>query len=576
MMVNLNWTKPVGVFLTLVCLADRANGQDIEGLKHAKPVKFSGGIDARGIFAQTSDSVKRYPPSSFLMSGNVNVNIYGVDLPFSFSFANKNRQFAQPFNQFGLSPKYKWVTLHGGYRNITYSPFTLAGHTMLGGGIDLRPGNFRFGFMYGRLSKATVVDTLTRSLTPVSYTRKGMAARIGYGSDKSFIEFSVLKARDDSNSLKVNKAIYDESLLPNAFPGENLVTGVSNRLTIAKKIVFESDAAVSLYTRDITSGLHIDSVDANPIVKSLRDIINVNGTSDLSTAISASLAYKEKNVQLKLQYRRIDPNFKSMGAYFLNTDVENYTFAPSVRLMKNRLRLSGSIGWQNDNLLKLKSATSNRVIGSLIAGLDITNRLGVDVNFSNYSINQQANTTLFHDTLKITQTTYNFSVTPRYILATSTLTHVGIFSFNYMNLNDFNTSYTMDQMARTLNNLNLLASYQLKINKAGTGAGISLNWTELKSDLISDKNYGITLNGDQPFLKNKLVVKTSVSLLQSVRDEDKSRLLNANLQGRWQFIPKHFMVVQGYLINNSPDDANSVKQRQYTETRTEIGYMFNF
>jgi len=39
-----------------------------------------------------------------------------------------------------MSPYYKWITIHVGYRNINYSQFTLAGHTILGAGIELHPG----------------------------------------------------------------------------------------------------------------------------------------------------------------------------------------------------------------------------------------------------------------------------------------------------------------------------------------------------------------------------------------------------------------------------------------------------
>lgn len=550
--------------------------QDLGQIGKAKPVVVTGGVDLRGILYKANGIADRYPSSSMLLSGNIDLQLYGWSLPFSFSISDKNRSYAQPFNQFGVSPHYKWITLHAGYRNITYSPFTLGGYTMLGAGVELRPGKFRFGMMYGRLNKATVIDSITQSLTPVAYTRKGLAAKIGYGSDQNFFEFSALRASDDSASMRVNKGSYDSSLLPNAFPAENLVAGLTDRITIARKLVFESDIALSVYTRDKNSTLSLDSADDVAIIKNADGLMTVNGTTDISTAVNASIAWKEKNYQLKFQYRRIDPNFKSMGAYFLNTDLENYTFAPSFKALKSKLRFNGSIGFQNDNLDDNKRSTSKRVIGSANLSADLTSKLGIDINFSNYSINQQPNTTLFADTLKITQTTYNFSVMPRYILAREAATHVALVSVNYMKLNDFNTAYTGAQAARTLDNINAILSYQLTLNPSSTTVGASFNYTILKSDYLEDKNYGITLNGDQAFLKNKLVVRATVSMLQSLREEESSMLLNSNLQFRYRVYKRHFVSLQGFLVRNSPKIDVSALQRKYTESRLEAAYNFNF
>ena len=81
------------------------------------------------------------------------------DIPLSFVLSNFENKFYQPFNQFGISPKYKWATLHLGYRNLTYSNYTLAGHRILGAGFDLKPKNFRIGFMYGQLRRSASIDS---------------------------------------------------------------------------------------------------------------------------------------------------------------------------------------------------------------------------------------------------------------------------------------------------------------------------------------------------------------------------------------------------------------------------------
>ena len=87
-----------------------------------------------------------------------------------------------------MSPYYKWITIHAGYRNINYSQFTLAGHTFLGAGVELHPGIFRFGFISGRFNRAIKADTSLKSFQPYTYSNRGIAAKIGLGKGVNFLK----------------------------------------------------------------------------------------------------------------------------------------------------------------------------------------------------------------------------------------------------------------------------------------------------------------------------------------------------------------------------------------------------
>ena len=119
------------------------------------PIKVSGGLNAYAGFYTASGIAARNQPTPFGLSGAVTVSLPGgISLPFSAVLGNQGTSFRQPFNQFGVSPTYKWATVHAGYRNVSFSPFTLAGHTFLGGGVELNPGKLRLGAVYGRFNKA--------------------------------------------------------------------------------------------------------------------------------------------------------------------------------------------------------------------------------------------------------------------------------------------------------------------------------------------------------------------------------------------------------------------------------------
>ncbi|MDP4256024.1 MAG: hypothetical protein Q8938_18595, partial [Bacteroidota bacterium] len=126
------------VILLVVAVASRAfsaGAQDIGTWGSQKPVSLRGSAQIRGIFYGASGIPDRRTPFSYLFAGNLTADLYGVSIPMNFSISEQDRSFSQPFNQFGISPHYKWITLHLGYRNISFSPYTLAGYTLLGAGV---------------------------------------------------------------------------------------------------------------------------------------------------------------------------------------------------------------------------------------------------------------------------------------------------------------------------------------------------------------------------------------------------------------------------------------------------------
>ncbi|WP_445737583.1 hypothetical protein [Mariniflexile sp.] len=127
-----------------------AHAQDIQNIANQKPFKISGTIGATTTFFNADGRTSNREPFSWAIQGNPTISIYGVDIPFSFTFSEQQRYFRQPFNQFGLSPTYKWATVHLGHQNLKWLEFSLAGHNFFGGGFEINPKKFRIGAVYGR------------------------------------------------------------------------------------------------------------------------------------------------------------------------------------------------------------------------------------------------------------------------------------------------------------------------------------------------------------------------------------------------------------------------------------------
>ena len=124
----------------------QSSAQDIAEMVKARPFEMHGSLNVHSIYINSnSPYLKGGNPLNVIIAGSPVISIYGFDVPLSFIWSpNSGSQFQQPFNQFSISPRYKWLTVHLGAKNLSYNPFTLAGHTINGAGFDITPGKFRY------------------------------------------------------------------------------------------------------------------------------------------------------------------------------------------------------------------------------------------------------------------------------------------------------------------------------------------------------------------------------------------------------------------------------------------------
>lgn len=540
--------------------------QDISTIATQKPFAVSGALDMRLIGYQSKGIPARRSPLSWVISGSPTISLYGIRIPVSFTFSEQERSFSQPFNQFGLSPKYKWATLHAGYRNISFSPYTLAGHTMLGAGIELNPGKLRFGLMTGRLNRATTVDTTTGAVRPYSFSRFGTAVKLGYGTEKNYIDLSFLQAKDREKDFNINP---DSARIR---PAANAVLGTSFKISVLKNFQVFGDGGISVFTRDSRSDLEVEIDSSRKFLRSVSDVLKVNGTTEYYTAYNAGAGYTGKYFTLKLIYKYVDPNFQSMGAYFFQDDVKNLTLNPSFNALKGKLRFAGSIGIQMDNVKKQKNATTSRVIGLANLSWDISDRLGLDANYANYTSNAEPTVALVENRYLLAQTNSNISVTPRLILPGKKMTQVLILSYNMSSLKDLNKDTL--QAANILSQV-IFLNHNLTINSLGLNISSGLNYTSNELAAGNIRNYSANLGFSKAFFKNKLAISTSNSYIMTKPIQGDGRILN--LGGNLAYIPMkgHRVALRINAMNNSLTYADR-EPLQYSELTGELGYTFNF
>lgn len=559
--------------LTFICTGANLQAQDLSNFRREKPVGLSGSVELRGIGYQANGISNRRPPLTYFLNGSPTLSIYGIQIPFQFMLTKDQRSFQQPFNQFGLSPRYKWIIVHGGYRNVNFSPFTLAGHTMLGGGIELNPGKLRVGLMYGRLNRATIIDTLSQSLSPYSFDRKGLAVKLGFGTDRNHFDLHFLNAGDDSTSRPINIPLPQGNKV---FAASNTVLGYGTKFSFFKHFHLESEGAISLYTRDVNSPIQFsDDEIPDPKLRRLKNILKVNGSSEWFMALQAGIGYSAKNYGLKLNYKRVDPEFKSMGAYYFSNDIENLTVHPHFSLPNGKLRFRGSVGVERDNVNLQKQSTSRRFIGSAMLNAELNTQMGIDVNYSNYSNNQRPGTLAYADSLKIVQTTQTLSFSPRYHIMGTDRIHVFLASANFNSMKDYNSYFGEGANSRDVRTGQYLLNYSISFPQKMISLFSSISHTKMKADAIQTTYNGMTIGGNFSPAGQKLRTNINAGLIQGKTQNGKNMIFNGAASANYQVSRMHSIRFSLFYTKNNPGSVITGTHSLFTETRGELGYQFN-
>lgn len=534
-----------------------AHAQDLETIGKTKPITVNGNLSltnsAYGFNSKTLQP--RGNPFSSIISGNFNTTIYGVSLPFSFTYGNQERSYRQPFNQFGVNPKYKWISGHLGYTTMNFSPYTLAGHTFFGAGVELNPKKLRFAFMYGRLNRKIDQTDPVKNIIP-TYLRKGFSTRIGYGTEQNHFDVILLKAKDDATSI-----------IPSATdtltrPAENLCAGFSSRLNKGK-LFFETDMAFSIYTQNTL-------IDTNSLDKFYSSMLKTNGTTSQASAINASLGWKEKTYGLRIKYTRIDPKYQTMGTYFLNNDYENITLMPNASLWKKKLILNGSMGFQRNNLSNTNNTTSLRKIGSANVAFNPTRKFSLTGNYSNYASDQRSGKLPLVDSLRVYQVNQNMMLMPRLTFVDTAKVQVIMLIYNTMWLQDKNPSTAKYS---TFSTNNVILNYSRTKIRSGLTLNTGLNYSLVKLKTGDNLAYGLTWGLSKSFLKNKLTTTFTNVLNRSSYSGENGNIVNVIASVAYS-LEKHHAFNFNFSYNGNY--TKSTTNPSFSEFRGDFIYIYRF
>lgn len=486
--------------------------QNLDQIGKKGGIKFSGGLSAGQDVYFSNGIDERYNPYNYMLSANASASLYGWSIPFTAVYSNRELSYGQPFNIVGLSPKYKSLTVHGGYRSMSFSQYTLSGRSFYGGGVEWKPTKQKFdvGAMAGRLLRAVDYDTVRPNVAPVM-ERWGYAFRFGYSLNNTKFKYIWFYAKDVKESVDFSPEVE----MPDA--QENFV----HNLTVDQKVndvvsVF-GELAVSAWTKDLTDSLSEES----EFYKKVFFIPSYTSTFYYK-ALKTGIKFNLPAFNWGVNYEMIDPEFHSLGAYNIAGDFQNITANAGTSFFEKKLNVNANAGIQKDDLKNQKMTNTRRFVGSLALAFTPNKRLNLNANYSGFNALMQVKpyeesfvqNTVYDqlDTMNMIQLTNTFSTNGSYVLKESDA------ASQRLNISGNYQVASSEQGSQRFGNslASGVAGYSVQIKSLGMSVSVNSNTNVTFFDDGNTYYLGLSSNVGMPLLQKKLKASLSANASQNI------------------------------------------------------------
>ncbi|MBT1704637.1 hypothetical protein [Chryseosolibacter indicus] len=594
----------------------RVGGQDVEALiKSEKKLNITGGASVTQNFYSVAGIKARRDPYSIFASGNVTFSFMQWSMPLTFSYSNQNfsYQYNNPFsfNRFSIQPSYKWIKVHAGYNNMSFSPYTMSGHTFKGAGVELTPpGKWKAAALYGQFREATPHLNVERESQTPSFRRTGYGIKVGYDFSherqvihepqyesqynadgelkenfvlpqirtstrnvQGNVEFILFGAKDDRSSIPV---VPDSFKI---FPQDNLSTSLKLNTRILKTFSVSAEYAGSVLTRNTM--LDESASDHSPVNRIYGNFMSINNSSAYYKAFKGNFSNDFKLFSLGATYEYVDPDYTTLGAYYFNNDLENITANLATRLLKQKMNLSINVGTQRNNLRDNKMSATRRLSLSSSVSYAVSERLTLSGTYSDFqtvtrvrSVFERINRLTPYDnidTLNFSQVAKNYNGNFTYMFpkkngTTQTLT--GMLS----------VQQTDDQQGENSEGLNTSEfynsnlSYTLGFQNLSLTTALNYNFSNMPG--METKTWGPTLVITKPILK----LKNSISASYNKTSNNgimSNEVFNVRLNSMYVFLEKHNLNASIVFLRRRSAAAER-SQPPFRETTVGVIYSYSF
>lgn len=558
------WTAIVLSLLMWLLPTGMAYAQDLSQVGKPMPFSIRGGVQVSTNFYGVSGIPNRTSPFSYAITGSPTVQLGEFNFQFSFSFRDQKFGYGTPFNKFGVSPYYKWIKMHLGWRTMNFSPYSLQGKSFLGVGVELTPGDFRFSAFRGTIRNPFAqLDTLIYGAYLVdSYKRKAHGMKIGVGSTKSYIDFFYVKVKDDITSISDPPGNADYEL----DPADNIVIGTSYKITAFKKLEWIANINLSGYSDNQTLG---ETIFEDQALSFINDLIVFNSSTQVSLAGDMSLGLNLQNVRLGLKYRRVEPQYRALGISYIQTDIQSYIGSASISLMKRKLLLSLKGGIEQTNLRDLDYLGRQRIIQDVQVQYIPSKSWQCIGQWSNYQYETQDGLIELNDTLRLVNVTRQSGII---------INHTGQGEV-------WQTGFSTSLHRQAILDQSPISSLGMDINSTQAQLSIKVNYLPIQLKCTPSvfyaqylfpgriqERYGLGLQVQKSFFDKKVNAGGQIRIARNDVDHLRNgHTTTFRLNGSWQLEKGHSFAASISLL-----DKESTLSPSYTESRSTLSYAYRF
>ncbi|WP_169435084.1 hypothetical protein [Neolewinella persica] len=566
------------LILGLTCVS-AVYGQDVEGfftgisnrLAERDYLRVSGRLGVRAglnTFNSPGGASRLSNPFNYGFTAGLNLDLLGINAPFMAAFANRNTTYNLPsYSFYGLSPTYKWITLHGGDRSMTFSPYSLSGVNFRGAGVELRPGKFYLGAMTGKLRRASIRDIGSIQNLETAYRRQGKGIKIGFDSQSGTeLSTSLFSSVDAENERNIEN---DTTSLVR--PERNLVLTLSGKHKLSNFLSFSAEIARSVLSRDDTA----------PLLPNATGRLRMFGLFTPKLTTSAASAYKfdiglsPKFGRINLAYERVDPEYRTHGSLFFQNDFENFTGSISLPLFDKKVNLRTNMGVQRNDLDGQKASNLSRFIGAVSAAWNISDRVSTNLNLSNFNSTSRYKALTRQpqilDSIVLAQTQLSVSAGTSFLLdkaASKILMVSGSWQRAALIRNDQVDTSSTSQFSM------LLVSYNFQPEGGKSTFGGSLIFNRNVTSLFGLTTLGPSLNYSRKILdeRGNLTSGLSYSTVWSDAATSGGGVLQFRIGGGFAISKQQSVNLSSTLVNV----ASGGGQQGYSDLQLSVNYGYTF
>ncbi len=544
--------------------------QDLQNKIKGKPT-ISGGIAAQMSSNYAQGIPERTTPFNWRLNANLNLQWLGMNIPLSAAFSNGatvyNYQLPS-YSFYGISPTYKWATLHLGDRSMNFSKYTLNGQSFKGVGAELKPGKFRFSGMYGRLRRADASDFNSLQNLDTYYKRNAWAFKAQYDNGTDALGLTLFKAVDDPNSIP---PLPDTSAI---HPQENFVMSVLAKKKMGNTVQMEVEYALSAFTRSTDNPIQENE---NRLFRTFAGLFQPHIGTRYNSAIRSTIGFNVKSTTVNLNYERVNPGYRTLGSLYFNNDLENLSISSAFSVLEKKLSISGNIGVERNNLSYQETNSSNRIISAVNATYAPNPQANFNLSYSNFrntnKLRTLTNPIFPVDSIVLALVNQNISLSSIHQLGKTKSSSLSAM-FSYQQANNIQNEEVLEEQNTKYYTGNLSFSHTSPQSKTTLSASLMGNYGVLSiSELLT---LAPALTVSKPLLKEKLITSSTLSYTSVYTDQVfTNQIITWRTNFRYQLPKKHQLSLNLNLINRKTKAANS-ELPEFTEIRANLAYSWSF